>query len=92
LIFDHLIIFRQAHGTDILNVYGGGDMANYLIRFAAKLDPNGGSDINWPKYTTSSPKMLLFQDNLFFPQDITTDNYRVDAMNLLTNFTYANPL
>ncbi|KAF4580247.1 hypothetical protein EYR40_003229 [Pleurotus pulmonarius] len=38
------------HFSDILNVYFGGEMEDYLINFVNKLDPNGeGRGINWPK-------------------------------------------
>ncbi|OBZ65459.1 Lipase 4 [Grifola frondosa] len=39
------------HGTDLENVYGGGDMADYLIRFVSTLNPNGATGIDWPPYT-----------------------------------------
>ncbi|KAF8895235.1 carotenoid ester lipase precursor [Infundibulicybe gibba] len=34
-----LPILGSLHASDILNVYGGGEMADYLIRFAATLNP-----------------------------------------------------
>ncbi|OBZ65248.1 Lipase 1 [Grifola frondosa] len=49
-----------AHSTDLENVYGGGDMADYLIRFVATLNPNGATGINWPEYTVDSPQLLAF--------------------------------
>ncbi|KAG6829134.1 hypothetical protein H0H92_005608 [Tricholoma furcatifolium] len=84
----------QFHGTDLLNVYGGGGMADYLIRFVVSLNPNTGSsilDVQWPQYSESNPQLLTFLDGLI-PIIITQDNYRVDAMNALINFTLANPL
>ncbi|RPD56081.1 carotenoid ester lipase precursor [Lentinus tigrinus ALCF2SS1-7] len=80
-----------AHGTDIINVYGGGDMADYLINFVNNLDPNGKTGISWPKYTTSSPKLLTFLDGLT-PLTITNDDYRVDGFNLLTKLSLEFPL
>ena len=85
----------QAHGTDILNVYGGGDMADYLINFVNNLDPNGKTGISWPKYTTASPQLLEFYD-IIIPGinglKVTTDNYRVDAMNFITQLSLKFPL
>lgn len=85
----------QAHGTDILNVYGGGDMADYLINFVNNLDPNGKTGISWPKYTAASPQLLEFYD-IIIPGinglKITTDNYRVDAMNFITQLSLKFPL
>ncbi|KDQ26029.1 hypothetical protein PLEOSDRAFT_46151 [Pleurotus ostreatus PC15] len=81
------------HATDILNVYFGGEMGDYLINFVNNLDPNGqGRGINWPKYTTSSPNLVTFNDDLIFPITITQDTFRKDAINFLTGVTLANPL
>ncbi|KAI0718159.1 carotenoid ester lipase precursor [Cerioporus squamosus] len=76
----------SAHGTDILNVYGGGDMTDYLVNFVNNLDPNGKTGISWPKYTTASPKLLTFLDGVT-PLTITNDDYRVDAFNLVTKLS-----
>ncbi|KAI0655443.1 carotenoid ester lipase precursor [Cubamyces menziesii] len=81
----------SAHATDILNVYGGGEMADYLINFVNHLDPNGNTVPSWPKYTTSSPNLLTFLDGLI-PITITDDDYRVDAMNLITELSLQFPL
>ncbi|KAG6841028.1 hypothetical protein C0991_002576 [Blastosporella zonata] len=91
--FKALPILGSFHGSDILNVYGGGGMADYLIRFAVNLDPNSKSilDLQWPKYTVASPKLLTFLDGLI-PVTITDDTYRAAAMNALTNLTLNNPL
>ncbi|KAL4263269.1 Carboxylic ester hydrolase [Pleurotus pulmonarius] len=80
------------HATDILNVYLGGELGDYLINFVNNLDPNGpGRGIPWPKYTTSSPNFVTFNDNLF-PVTITQDTFRKDAIDFLTEVTLANPL
>ncbi|KIK80105.1 hypothetical protein PAXRUDRAFT_833717, partial [Paxillus rubicundulus Ve08.2h10] len=78
--------FGSFHGSDILNVYGGQDLASYLVRFVSNLDPNGGTDLYWPQYTTAEPTMLGFLDGLI-PQALTKDTYRVEAMDFLTNVT-----
>ncbi|KAF9265365.1 carotenoid ester lipase precursor [Marasmius fiardii PR-910] len=84
-------VVGSTHGTDLLNVYGGGDMADYLIRFAATLDPNGDTGIPWPKYTTTSPNLLTFQD-IFQSLVITQDTYRQEAMQVSTNILLEHPL
>ncbi|KAG6824132.1 hypothetical protein H0H87_012506, partial [Tephrocybe sp. NHM501043] len=91
--FKLLPILGSLHGSDILNIYGGGGMADYLIRFATNLDPNSKNilDLQWPKYTVGSPKLLTFIDGLI-PVTITDDTYRKAAMNALTNLTLAHPL
>jgi len=67
------------HASDLLNVYGGNDMASYLVRFVSNLDPNGSGDLEWPMWTTNSPNLLTFLDGLT-PQEITQDTYRAEAM------------
>ncbi|TFY69725.1 hypothetical protein EVG20_g3020 [Dentipellis fragilis] len=81
----------SVHGSDILNVYGGGDMADYLVRFAANLDPNGNTGINWPKYTTESPNLLTFLDGSI-PLTITQDIYRSDGFDALTQLCLEHPI
>jgi len=69
----------QFHTSDLINVYGGNDMASYLVRFVTNLDPNGSGDLEWPKWTSSSPNLLTFLDGLI-PQTITQDTYRAEAI------------
>ena len=57
-----LPVLGTAHGTDILNVYGGGDMTDYLVNFVNNLDPNGKTGISWPQYSVASPRLLACQD------------------------------
>ncbi|KAJ7786713.1 Alpha/Beta hydrolase protein [Mycena olivaceomarginata] len=79
------------HFTDILNVYFGGELTDYLINFAAKQDPNGKTVPNWPAYTTAAPNLMTFLDGLF-PTTITQDTYRAAAMQFLTNLTLQFPI
>ncbi|KAH7885008.1 Alpha/Beta hydrolase protein [Phlebopus sp. FC_14] len=79
------------HASDVLNVYGGGDMASYLVRFVANLDPNGGIDINWPKYTAQQPNMLEFSDGLI-TQTISQDTYRAEPIAFLIDLLLSYPL
>ena len=86
-----LPVLGTAHGTDILNVYGGGDMTDYLVNFVNNLDPNGKTGIDWPQYSLDSPKLLTFQDGLV-PLTITKDDYRVDAINGITDLALRFPI
>ncbi|KAF9068600.1 carotenoid ester lipase precursor [Rhodocollybia butyracea] len=86
-----LPILGSAHGTDILNVYGGGDMADYLVNFAVNLNPNGNTVLAWPEYTSGTPHMLQFNDGLF-PLSLSLDNYRVEAIQFTTQLLLANPI
>jgi hypothetical protein len=85
-IFTALII-AQTHATDLLNVYGNGDMADFLIRFATNLNPGS----QWPKYDLNSRQLMTFLDSLI-PQSIGDDTYRGAAMDYLTTVCLANPL
>jgi len=89
----NLLSCSKVHASDLLQVYGGGEMEDYLIRFAATLNPNSGDllTFQWPKYDLKNRKLLTFQDGLI-PLAITPDTYRQDAMNLLTQITLANPV
>ncbi|KAF5363189.1 hypothetical protein D9758_008338 [Tetrapyrgos nigripes] len=90
--FKAVPILGSFHASDILNVYGGGEMADYLINFTNNLDPNGkGKTITWPKYTTASPTLLTFQDGLI-PQTLSKDDFRADAMKQITQVLLDNPV
>ncbi|PPQ78726.1 hypothetical protein CVT25_010729 [Psilocybe cyanescens] len=79
------------HFSDIINVYGGGDMASHLIRFANKLDPNPVFGYQWPKYTLATRKVATYIDGLI-PIVTGTDTYRAEAMSHLTEVTLAHPV
>ncbi|KAJ7660448.1 carotenoid ester lipase precursor [Mycena rosella] len=79
------------HGSDILNVYGPGDLTDYLINFATTLNPNGKTVANWPSYTSAAPNMLTLIDGLI-TTTITQDTYRAAAMQFLTNITLEFPI
>ncbi|ETW82195.1 Esterase/Lipase [Heterobasidion irregulare TC 32-1] len=79
------------HGSDLLNVYTGGDMVDYLVRFAANLDPNGATGIGWPKYTNSSPQLMTFQDGAV-PLAITQDTFRQQGIAYLIQLSLEFPL
>nr|VWO95946.1 Carboxylic ester hydrolase (EC [Ganoderma boninense] len=82
----------SAHGTDLLNVYMGGDMTDYLVNFVNNLDPNGAKRLYWPQYTLDSRKLLTFWDGIIRPLSITTDDYRVEGFNILTNLSLQFPM
>jgi len=51
-----------AHSTDLSDIYGPGDMTDFLINFVSNLDPNNKTGIFWPQYNTRSRAMLAFLD------------------------------
>ncbi len=79
------------HASDISNVYFGGDMGDYLIRFVNDLNPNGNTGIAWPKWTAASPAMLSFNDGVV-PLSITADTFRQEAIEALTEILLENPI
>ena len=83
--------FIQAHGTDVFDVYYGGDMKDYVIHFTTHLNPNGASGNWWPKYTTSSPKNFVFRLGLIHTL-VEDDTYRADAMAALSELTLEYPI
>ena len=87
-VFD--ILFIQFHGSDMLNIYSGAELTDYLIHFAKHLEPNGDGLITWPKYQTSGRSLLTLWDGPS-PMNITSDTYRQNAMNVLTKVSLANP-
>ncbi|KAF8630270.1 hypothetical protein AX17_005456 [Amanita inopinata Kibby_2008] len=78
------------HASDLLNVYFGGELGDYLIYFANNLNPNRAYAYNWPQYTTSSPSLLTLLDG-YVPVVIEQDTFRVDGTNLLTSITLTTP-
>ncbi|KAG7088892.1 hypothetical protein E1B28_012837 [Marasmius oreades] len=81
-----------AQGSDLLNIYGGGELTDYLIRFATNLNPNGPGSTSWPEYTNLSPSLLTLTDSALVPIVITQDTYRMKGMSTVTNIMLANPL
>ena len=84
-------ILGSFHESDILNIYAGGDLTDFLIQFVMNLDPNGISNPQWPQYTTSSPQvMTLLGDQVINNnRTITLDTYRVKEMEFLTSLSPA---
>ena len=65
-------------------------MGDYLIRFAATLDPNGDGAVPWPQYTVESPRLFAFSDS--DPTlSLTPDTYRVEQISYLINLSLADP-
>ncbi|KIK73281.1 hypothetical protein PAXRUDRAFT_21034 [Paxillus rubicundulus Ve08.2h10] len=89
--FKTLPYLGAAHASDIVNVFEGQDLAAYLVRFVSNLDPNGGTDLYWPHYTTAEPHMLELLDGSI-QQALTEDTYRADAMAFLTKVLLAHPV
>ncbi|GJE92627.1 carotenoid ester lipase precursor [Phanerochaete sordida] len=81
----------SAHITDIISVFGGTDMTEYLVNFVVGLNPNGPGLLGWPAYSTAAPRLMTFLDGPV-PLNITADDFRVEGMQLLTELQQAHPL
>ncbi|KAF8158420.1 carotenoid ester lipase precursor [Crassisporium funariophilum] len=88
-----LPVLGSVHASDILNIYGGGELGDHLIRFATNLNPNSDSlfSFQWPRYTLGSRQLLTFLDGLI-PLTLSPDTYRQDGMNYLTTVTLQHPV
>ncbi|KAF8272602.1 Alpha/Beta hydrolase protein [Lactarius quietus] len=77
----------SAHGTDFPNIYGGGDLTEYLIQFTTNMDPNGGLSPQWPQYSAPSPQLMTFFDgpNNLPERNITRDTFRSVAIEFLVS-------
>ncbi|TFK86058.1 carotenoid ester lipase precursor [Polyporus arcularius HHB13444] len=82
-----------AHGSDLSNVYGPGDMTDYLIHFVNHGDPNGPEDhlLGWPQYNVQSRHQMTFLDSPS-PLIVESDVYRAEAFQRLTELSLEFPL
>lgn len=65
-------------------------MTDFLVRFVHTLDPNGGTEIHWPAYTSESPRLLAFVDGET-SLEVIPDTFRKDAMDFVTQLSLAQP-
>ncbi|KAI8975912.1 carotenoid ester lipase precursor [Trametes punicea] len=82
------------HGGDFVAALRGDDFADYVLRFTATLDPNGGLSnrtIRWPKYDSVARQILRLVDDGQQPLMIGTDTARLQPMATLTALTIAHP-
>ncbi|KAI0628178.1 carotenoid ester lipase precursor [Trametes polyzona] len=86
------------HAVDILNIFGGGDMTDFLVRFVATLDPNergrhgaaNSSGVHWPAYTARERRMLAFAEGNA-TLEVIRDTYREEAMEFVTQLSLEHP-
>ncbi|PPR05604.1 hypothetical protein CVT26_009125 [Gymnopilus dilepis] len=85
---------KRLKSTDGIGSYHGSDLVegivnDNLIHFVSDLDPNTGSGVHWPLYTTHSPNLYTFPAK--GSPLITQDTFRADAINYLNNLSLAAP-
>ncbi|OCH92465.1 alpha/beta-hydrolase [Obba rivulosa] len=76
--------------TDLLNLYGPGDLTDYLINFVALGNPNNGTGVVWPQWKATSPKILTIANDSV-PLTIIDDTFREEGINLLISLLLQNP-
>ncbi|KAF7981660.1 hypothetical protein HWV62_32778 [Athelia sp. TMB] len=85
------LMSSKFHSSDNTAIYQlNNNLLNYMIRFVNDLDPSGGSDLAWPKYTTESPLLLTLLD----PDDtleLSNDTYRQQEIAYLTDLIVKYP-
>lgn len=65
-------------------------MQDYLIRFAATLNPNGDGAFEWPRYTDAAPRLLMLNDAE--PKlELIVDHFRLEAMESLMQLSLEFP-
>ncbi|TBU30166.1 alpha/beta-hydrolase [Dichomitus squalens] len=70
--------FGSTHGSELSNIYGGGDMGAQLIHFANTLNPSS----SWPKYDLLGRASLEFYGNITNLTGVIVDNYREAGIQL----------
>ncbi|EIW58851.1 carotenoid ester lipase precursor [Trametes versicolor FP-101664 SS1] len=78
------------HTTELANVFGGGDMTDFLVRFVDTLDPNGGEGVHWPAYTAESPQLLVFANGKE-SLAVIPDTFRKEANEFLIQLGLEQP-
>ncbi|KDR85818.1 hypothetical protein GALMADRAFT_84978 [Galerina marginata CBS 339.88] len=79
-------IVGSFHGSDLAGV-----LDDYLVRFVNNLDPNNGTGIAWPEYTSESPSLYTFP-TLGRDPELSDDTYREAPIQYLMNLSLAYPL
>ncbi|TFK91448.1 carotenoid ester lipase precursor [Polyporus arcularius HHB13444] len=79
------------HGHDLFVAFAPDDMTDYFIRFVNTLDPNGDTDMHWPRYDTTSRATLEFSEG-DVPLSIAVDDQRLSGMSELTSLSLRFPL
>jgi len=82
-------ILGSFHASDVPNVFGGGDLTDFLIQFATNLDPNGILSPEWPRYTKLSPQLMTLLGSQITDNNrtISLDTYRVKGMEFITHLS-----
>lgn len=72
-------------------VLEGDDLADYLINFVNHLDPNGPTQLAWPKYDLGSRQLMTLLDGSVL-KVISKDTYRTEPMDYAVKLQLKYPL
>ena len=75
----------------MLNIYGQGELTDYLIHFVNDLNPNGNGSVYWPQYTPSNPTLMTFLDGAV-PSELEKEDFREKPISYLTKLLLKYPL
>jgi len=88
------------HGSDLeQTILAHAELQDYLINFINSLDPNVGSGskgevseklLHWPQFSNKSKQLLTILDGPV-PLNITTDDYRKEALDFLMALVLEQP-
>ncbi|KAH6917971.1 carotenoid ester lipase precursor [Coprinopsis sp. MPI-PUGE-AT-0042] len=95
--FKWIPIIASFHGIENMQTFSSGsDLANQVIFFTNRLDPNplpgGGETPNWPKYTKDTKDVYVYTDNFFQPRVTGRDDYRQERIEALTQVLLETPV
>ncbi|KAI0666893.1 hypothetical protein C8Q78DRAFT_994620 [Trametes maxima] len=81
------------HPTELANIFDGGDVTDFFVRFVNTLDPNtnGGTGIHWPMYTADSPQLLTFVEGKTRLK-VIPDTFREESNQFLTQLGLEQPV
>ena len=83
----------QTHGAELANMYGPGDMTDFLVNFVNSFDPNGNISsgaLYWERYQTDNPATLDFYGNDSLR--VSKDTYRDEAIQFVIELGLEYPL
>ncbi|OCH84708.1 carotenoid ester lipase precursor [Obba rivulosa] len=67
--------------SDLLNIWGPGDLTDRVINFVAHGNPNNSSGVFWPQWTIPAPHQLNIQNDSSFT--VEGDRFRTEGIDLL---------
>ncbi|KAI0091260.1 carotenoid ester lipase precursor [Irpex rosettiformis] len=83
--------FGSYHGTDLLNILSGGDLAGYLVNFVSHHNVNGKGLTSWPQFTPANPTLFTLLDGAN-STGLERDDFRAEPIRYLNKLLLKYPL